>query len=185
MQELSMNVLDVAENSVAAGSTLTEITVAIDTAAKKLVITIADNGRGMSEETLQRVTDPFYTTRTTRHVGLGLPFFKQDAEAADGSFSIRSTPGKGTVVTATFTLGHIDLAPLGDMSGTIISLIQCNPDIDFIYCVQSDGEEFRMDTRELRQILGDVPLSMPEVAVFLRDYLRENTENLLKRSVQI
>ena len=185
MQELSMNVLDVAENSVAAGSTLTTIAVEIDTAAKLLAVTIADNGRGMSGETAKKAVDPFYTTRKTRHVGLGLPFFREAAEAAGGTFSIQSEVGKGTTVRATFTLGNIDLAPLGDMSGTIVSLVQCNPDIDFIYRVKSDGEEFTMDTREVRTILGGVPLSTPEVAVFLRSYLQENTENLLKRSTQI
>ena len=185
MQELSMNVLDVAENSVAAGSTLTTIAVEIDTAGKKLAVTIADNGRGMSQETVKKAADPFYTTRTTRRVGLGLPFFREAAESAGGTFSIRSELGKGTTVSATFALGNIDLAPLGDMSGTIISLVQCNPDIDFIYRVRSDGDTFTMDTRELRAILGDVPLSTPQVAVLLRSYLEENTENLLKRSTQI
>ena len=148
-----MNVLDVAENSVAAGSTLTSITVEIDTAKRLLAVTIADNGKGMDEETVRRVTDPFYTTRTT--------------------------------VRATFTLGHIDLAPLGDMTGTVVGLVQCNPKIDFVYRVVADGEEFCMDTREVRGILEGVPLSTPEVAVFLRGYLQENTENLLKRSTLI
>ena len=180
-----MNVLDVAENSVAAGSTLTCITVAIDTAAHRLTVTIADNGRGMDAQTVQRVTDPFYTTRTTRKVGLGLPLFREAAEATSDGLTIRSQPGQGTTVEATFTLGHIDLAPLGDLSGTVISLIQCNPQLDFVYRVWSDGEEFTLDTRELREILEGVSLSTPQVAVFLRQYLQEHTENLLKRSTQI
>lgn len=185
MQELSMNVLDVAENSVAAGSKLTEISIEIDSAAKLLAITIADTGCGMSEETVRRVSDPFYTTRTTRKVGLGVPLFREAAESTGGTFSIRSKPGEGTTVRATFTLGNIDLAPLGDMSGTIINLIQCNPDIDFVYRVTADGESFCMDTRELRAILDGVSLSTPQVAVFLRGYLEDNTKELLKRSAQI
>ena len=180
-----MNVLDVAENSVAAGSTLTSITVEIDTAKRLLAVTIADNGKGMDEETVRRVTDPFYTTRTTRKVGLGLPLFREAAEATGGALHIRSQPGRGTTVRATFTLGHIDLAPLGDMTGTVVGLVQCNPKIDFVYRVVADGEEFCMDTREVRDILEGVPLSTPEVAVFLRGYLQENTENLLKRSTLI
>ena len=180
-----MNVLDVAENSVAAGSTLTSITVEIDTAKRLLAVTIADNGKGMDEETVRRVTDPFYTTRTTRKVGLGLPLFREAAEATGGALHIRSQPGRGTTVRATFTLGHIDLAPLGDMTGTVVGLVQCNPNIDFVYRVVADGEEFCMDTREVRGILEGVPLSTPEVAVFLRGYLQENTENLLKRSTLI
>ena len=180
-----MNVLDVAENSVAAGSTLTSITVEIDTAKRLLAVTIADNGKGMDEETVRRVTDPFYTTRTTRKVGLGLPLFREAAEATGGALRIQSQPGRGTTVRATFTLGHIDLAPLGDMTGTVVGLVQCNPNIDFVYRVIADGEEFCMDTREVRGILEGVPLSTPEVAVFLRGYLQENTENLLKRSTLI
>ena len=180
-----MNVLDVAENSVAAGATLTAVTLAIDTAAKRLDLTIADNGRGMPPEVAARVTDPFYTTRTTRKVGLGLPLFREAAEATGGALHIQSQPGRGTTVRATFTLGHIDLAPLGDMTGTVVGLVQCNPKIDFVYRVIADGEEFCMDTREVRGILEGVPLSTPEVAVFLRGYLQENTENLLKRSTLI
>ena len=182
MQELSMHVLDIAQNSVAAGATRIEISVRIDTAARRLTLTIADNGKGMSEEVRRRVTDPFYTTRTTRKVGLGLPFFAQAAKAAQGSLNITSAPGKGTSVVADFQLGHIDLAPLGDMDGTIVGLIQCNPALDFSYNVWADGQTFCMDTRELREQLGEVPLSNVQVAVFLRQYLREHTENLLKRS---
>ena len=128
-----MNVLDVAENSVAAGATLVAITLSIDTAAKRMTLTITDNGKGMPPEMAARVTDPFCTTRKTRKVGLGLPFLKMAAEMTGGALSIESTVGKGTCVTAWFTLGHIDLAPLGDMSATVAGLIQCSPDIDFVY----------------------------------------------------
>ena len=166
MQELSMNVLDVAENSVAAGATLVAITLSIDTAAKRMTLTI---------------TDPFCTTRKTRKVGLGLPFLKMAAEMTGGALSIESTVGKGTCVTAWFTLGHIDLAPLGDMSATVAGLIQCSPDIDFVYTVQADGEQFAADTRELRAVLDGVPLSEPSVALWLREYLAENTEQLLQK----
>ena len=114
-----MNVLDVAENSVAAGATLVAITLSIDTAAKRMTLTITDNGKGMPPEMAARVTDPFCTTRKTRKVGLGLPFLKMAAEMTGGALSIESTVGKGTCVTAWFTLGHIDLAPLGDMSATV------------------------------------------------------------------
>ena len=182
MQELSMNLLDIAQNSVAAGSKLTEITVLIDTARRSLVLRIADCGKGMSEETLRRVTDPFYTTRTTRKVGLGLPLFREAAETAGGKMTIRSKEGVGTTVEASFELGNIDLPPLGDVPGSIVNLVQCNPELDFVFRVESDGETFCMDTREIREILQGVPLSSPEVALFLREYLEEHTENLLKRS---
>ena len=182
MQELSMNLLDIAQNSVAAGSTLTELTVRIDTARRALTLVIADNGKGMSEETLRRVTDPFYTTRTTRKVGLGIPLFREAAETAGGGLTIESKVGVGTTVSATFELGNIDLPPLGDVAGTVVNLVQCNPELDFVFRVESDGEEFCMDTRELREMLDGVPLSTPQVALFLREYLAEHTENLLKRS---
>lgn len=181
MQELSMNVLDIAENSVAAGAKLICITLAADTAQKRLTLTIADDGCGMSADTLARVTDPFCTGRKTRKVGLGLPFLKMAAEMTGGALSIESTVGKGTCVTATFTLGHIDLAPLGDMSATVAGLIQCSPEIDFVYTVTADGERFAADTRELRTVLDGVPLSEPAVALWLREYLAENTEQLLQK----
>ena len=188
-----MNVLDVAENSVAAGATLVAITLAqnsltanatrldilirIDHEKDNLSITLADNGKGMAPDFLKSVTSPFTTTRTTRKVGLGLPFLKMAAEMTGGALSIESTVGKGTCVTAWFTLGHIDLAPLGDMSATVAGLIQCSPDIDFVYTVQADGEQFAADTRELRAVLDGVP----SVALWLREYLAENTEQLLQK----
>ena len=177
-----MNVLDVAENSVAAGAALTHITLAADTKRRLLTLTIADNGRGMSPEMAARVTDPFCTTRKTRKVGLGLPFLKMAAELTGGGLSLTSELGKGTTVTATFTLGHIDLAPLGDMAGTVAGLIQCNPERDFVYTVETDGESFTADTRELREVLDGVSLAEPSVALWVREYLRENTEPILKRS---
>lgn len=182
MQELSMNVLDVAENSVAAGASLTQITLSIDTAQKRLELVIADNGKGMPPEVAARVTDPFYTTRTTRKVGLGLPFLKMAAELAGGGMQLTSAVGEGTTVRAWFTLGHIDLAPLGDMAATVAGLIQCNPDVDFVYTVTADGQCFCADTRELRAILDGVPFSEPSVALWVREYIDENTQPLLKRS---
>ena len=178
-----MHVLDIAQNSVAAGSTLTHISVCIDTRAKKLTLTVTDNGKGMSKELLARVTDPFTTSRTTRRVGLGLPLLKMAAQLTGGDVQITSEVGRGTTVCVWFTLGHIDLAPLGDMSGTMAGLIQCSPDIDFVYTVTADGESFTADTREMRGILGpEVSLAQPEVALWLRGYFTENTQELLKRS---
>ena len=177
-----MNVLDVAENSVAAGAQTTQITLVADTVQRRLTLTIADDGKGMPPEMVKTVTDPFCTTRKTRKVGLGLPFLKMAAELTGGQLSIASEVGKGTVVTAWFTLGHIDLAPLGDMAGTVASLIQCNPARDFVYTVETDGEAFTADTRKLREVLDGVSLAEPAVALWVRDYLRENTEPILKRS---
>ena len=182
MRELSLNVLDIAQNSIAAGAALTEITVEEDTAADRVVLTVRDNGRGMTPEQVRKVSDPFYTTRTTRKVGMGIPLFRMAAEMAGGGLSIESVPGKGTVVTATFVRSHIDRMPLGDMTGTVVALIRMNPDRDFRYVRKWNGREFAVDTRELREILGDVPLDTPEVADWIDAYIREQTEAILAPS---
>lgn len=177
-----MNVLDIAQNSVAANATLIEIMVDINPLQNLLTLIISDNGKGMSEEMICQVTDPFCTSRKTRKVGLGLPFLKMAAEMTGGTLHITSTVGVGTKVTATFGLRHIDLAPLGDMTGTITTLVQCRPDIDFVYTTKADNGEFICDTREMREILGEVSFAEPTVALWLRDYLFENTNHILKRS---
>lgn len=177
-----MNVLDIAQNSVAAGASLIEISLRINSPQKRMILTIADNGSGIPPELVARVTDPFCTSRSSRRVGLGLPFLKMAAELTGGSLHLESQVGRGTTVSAEFTLGHIDLAPLGDMSATLSGLIQCNPERDFIYTVEADGECFCADTREMRGLLDGVSLAEPEVALWVRDYLEENTHHLLKRS---
>lgn len=174
MRELSLNVMDVAQNSISAKATLIEIAQKADSTAGTLVITISDNGCGMTAEQVQSVTNPFYTTRTTRSVGLGVPLFKMACEMTGGSFSIVSEPGRGTAVTAKFITGHIDMTPAGDMSETILLLITCNPDIDFTYTNERDSGGYTLDTRELREALGgEVPLNDPGVAAWIRAYLAE------------
>ncbi len=174
MPEISLHILDVAENSVRAGASLVKIEVLADTARNTLSITIADNGCGMSTEQVARVEDPFFTTRSTRKVGLGVPFFKQAAEATGGSFSIRSQEGKGTVTEAVFVLDSIDRMPLGDMTATIHTLVTCHEDMDFCYRYSHDGREFVLDTRQMKEILGNVSLRSPEVSGFIKEYLDTN-----------
>ena len=176
MTELSLNVLDVAQNSVKAGATLIEISVLSDTAKDRLVIIIKDNGCGMTAEQVSRVTDPFYTTRTTRKVGLGVPFYKFAAESTGGSFSIHSEVGVGTTVTAEFVISHIDRMPLGDMTETMRSLITLNGNIDFLYRYKVDDREFTLDTREFREVLGGIPFDNPGVSEYIKEYLKENKE---------
>lgn len=180
LQELSMNVLDIAENSIRAKAGLVEIVVEQDTAANRETLVIRDDGKGMDAEMVARVTDPFCTTRTTRKVGLGLPFLKMAAEMAGGGLLIDSVPGKGTTVQATFQLDSIDLMPLGDMGSTIAALVQTNPDTEFAYTFRKDGKEFVFTTQEVRAILGDVPLSEPAVALFIRDYITEHMDIVRK-----
>lgn len=178
MTEISLNVLDVAENSVRASASLVEITVAADSAADTLTVIIKDNGCGMTKEQTNKVEDPFFTTRTTRRVGLGIPFFKYAAESTDGSFAIQSEQGEGTTVTAVFGLSHIDRMPLGDMTGTIYTLITFNTHIDFLYMYSFDDRSFKLDTREFKELLGDVPLDAPEVGAYIKEYLIENKKEV-------
>lgn len=174
MTEISLNVLDVANNSIRAGADLIEILVKVHRELDILKIVIADNGCGMTDEQLKKVEDPFFTTRTTRKIGLGVPFFKMAAESTGGSFHIVSTVGEGTVVTAKFKLSHIDRMPLGDMNSTIHTLITLNTQIDFVYCYKFDDKQFTLDTREFREILNDVPLNSPEVSSYIKAFLDEN-----------
>ena len=178
MKELSLNILDITYNSIKAKAKLIEITVSESMAKNTVEIEIKDNGCGMDEEFLRNVTDPFVTTRTTRKVGLGIPLFKQSAEDADGSFSIRSKVGEGTVISASYRLDHLDRAPIGDMSGTIVSLIQANDQIHFVYCHHTDQGTFVLDTDELHAQLGDVPLSEPAVLSWIGEYINENLDDI-------
>lgn len=177
MRELSLNVMDVAQNSITAGAALIEIRLLQDTARNTLTIAILDNGKGMDDETLAQVTNPFYTTRTTREVGLGVPLFKMASEMTEGAFSICSQKGEGTKVEAVFRTDHIDMTPVGNMAETVVLLITCNPGIDFVYHKEVDGRAFTLDTRELREILGEeVALSEPDVVLWIREYLREQEQ---------
>ena len=176
MRELSLNVLDIAQNSISAGASEVEITVEEISSASKLTIIIKDNGGGMDEETVRNVMDPFYTTRTTRKVGMGVPLFKMAAEMTGGSLNIESAVGKGTQLTAVFFTDHVDFTPLGDIDSTVVTLITMNTNINFIYALKVDEKEFRLSTNQLKEILGDVPLDMPEIVMWLKDYLKEQTE---------
>ena len=173
MKELSLNILDITENSVKAGATLTEIS--ITESENKLVISIKDDGCGMSEDIVRSVVDPFYTTRTTRKVGMGVPLFKMAAEQTGGKLEIVSDTGEdhGTTVTAYFYKDHLDFTPLGDVISTVTTLIQGHPDTDFLFTHLIDGKEIRLDTRELRAVLEGVPLNTYDVLEWIRGYLEE------------
>ena len=174
MPELSLNILDVTQNSVTAGANLIKINISASTADDRLTISISDNGCGMTEEQVKNVTDPFFTSRTTRKVGLGIPFFKMAAELTGGGFRIESKVGEGTTTTAVFGLSSIDRMPLGDLPGTMTALIGPSPEIDFVLTMDFDGKGFVMDTRQFREILGGISLSEPEVLTYIRDYVKEN-----------
>jgi signal transduction histidine kinase len=178
MRELSLNVMDVAQNSVRAEADLVRITVEESDKEDRLTIVIADNGCGMTEDQVRQVIDPFFTTRTTRKVGLGVPLFKLSAEQTGDSFDIQSKVGEGTTTTASYVKSHVDMTPLGDINSTVKILIQCNPQIDFIFTHSADKGSFTLDTRELREVLGDVSLDTPDVLEWIGQYLEENTQNI-------
>jgi hypothetical protein len=170
--------MDIAENSVAAGATEVHISVVEDRAKNLLRVSIRDNGRGIPEDRLDQVLDPFYTTRTTRRVGLGLSLFREASRRCDGKFRLQSKEGKGTEVSASFRLDHIDLAPLGDMASSMTSLIMGNPLVDFTYAHERDGKGFQIDTREIKGRLEEVPITHPEVIQTIGESIRESLQDL-------
>ena len=177
MKELSLNVLDIAMNSVKARASLVKIEILEDT--ETLSIIISDNGCGMKKDFLKGVTNPFCTTRTTRKVGMGIPLLKLQAEQTGGSFSITSRheseypDSHGTKTKALFYKNHIDMTPLGDIVESITTLIQGNPDIDFLFIHKIDEKEINLDTRQMREILGDIPLNSVEVLGWAAETLHE------------
>lgn len=173
MRELSLHILDVVQNSIAAEATLVQIRIEEDTERDRLVIEIEDNGKGMDPDMVRKVTDPFVTSRTTRKVGLGLSLFKAAAESCDGYFEIESEVGKGTRVKAVFRHSHIDRVPLGNMVDTVYSLIVLNPDVDIVYSHGVDGRHWVLDTRDVKRQLDLDTLSHPEVLNWVREYLVE------------
>lgn len=180
MKELSLNVLDVAKNSVRAGASLVEILIATDEAGW-LTLVINDDGCGMSEETVKGVTDPFYTTRSTRKVGMGLPLLKMAAEQTGGSLKIVSCddPEKsGTRIEARFDTNSIDCMPMGDIASTVCILIAGSPEIDFDFEHTLPGGSITLKTKELREVLGGVSLAEPEVQQWMREYLEEQYASL-------
>ena len=178
MQDFSLHILDIAENSIGAGAKRIEIKIVEDINKDVLTIEIKDDGKGMSEEMVNKVLDPFVTTRTTRRVGLGLSLFAQAARACNGEVHIESELNKGTRLLGTFQLSHIDLKPWGSMVDTLITLIVGNPEIDFFYQHKKDGFEYTLDTEMVKKELGEVPIFNPEVIKVLRDDLKNNLNQL-------
>ena len=178
MNEISLHILDITENSVTAGASLIFIKITENEETNNYEVVISDNGKGIAPEMLDKVTDAFVTSRTTRKVGLGLPLFKQNAEQTGGSFNIQSVVGKGTATTAIFKLNNIDRPPLGDMSGTMTILAGMNPEIDFVYEHTVNDQSYVFDTREVKQVLDDVPISNLGVRKYIKEMIDENLKEL-------
>lgn len=173
MKELALHILDVAENGITAGADRICITVEEDRAKNRMIIIIEDNGQGVPEDVMKRITDPFYTTRTTRRVGLGLSLFENTARQCDGSMTVASEPGQGTRVTATFAHDHIDRPPLGDMAGTLMTLVYSNPEGNIAYRYRSEGEKIVIDTQAVREQFGNRPITDPLVFRHLMDQIKQ------------
>lgn len=178
MEDISLHILDIAENSVAAGATLITITLVEDKGRDLLSLDIEDNGRGIPAAVISQVLDPFYTTRTTRTVGFGLSLLSQSAREAGGEISIHSVEGTGTRVSASFQNSHIDRKPLGNMADTFSVLIAGNPDVDFTIACSLNGRAFLLDTRRIREDLGGIPLNSPDVMAAIRSHLQESLAGL-------
>ncbi len=169
MEDLSLHILDIAENSITAGADRIVIRVVEEIKKNLLLIEISDNGKGMNGEMLKHACDPFYTTRTTRRVGLGIPLLAQAARESMGDVNIKTGKGKGTTVTATFRYDHIDRKPLGDIGKTMIVLIASNPDIDFRFEHEKNGNIYILDTSEIKKELDGLPVNTPAVIKIIKD----------------
>jgi hypothetical protein len=188
MKEISLHLLDIAENSAAADSRNISVHVHEDLFHDRFSASVIDDGRGMDSKTVEQVQDPFYTTRTTRSVGLGIPLLKLAAEQAEGSFSLQSKPGNGTWVEAEFRHSHIDRMPLGDLSSTFLTLLISHPQIEwtFLYRVSDQNgksRDFLFESAELMSELGDVSLTEPEVLTFLRSIFEEGIAEVALHTV--
>ncbi|MBQ7304663.1 MAG: sensor histidine kinase [Clostridia bacterium] len=173
MRDLSLHLLDLAQNSIKAGASLVTIRMTVDENGW-LTFEMIDDGCGMTPELLVRVTSPFATTRTTRKVGLGIPMMMENAQRAGGDLTIESQVGKGTTLTVTYDTRNIDSLPMGDLAGTILSLILVNPDRpDFLFEGKSPTGEGSFDTREVRAVLAGVPLNEPAVTAWMKEALEE------------
>jgi hypothetical protein len=173
VRELALHLLDIAENSVAAGAKNVTVAVEEDTRTDRLILSVEDDGRGMDEKMAVAVLDPFVTSRTTRKVGLGLPLLKAAAEACNGGLTLTSKVGEGTRVVCEFQWSHIDRMPLGDVAGTVLALVIGTPQVHWVYRHRANDETFDFDDQPIKETLGDVPLTEPDILSFIRATLQD------------
>ena len=174
MKDLAMHIMDILQNSTRAGATEITLDVIEDAHKDTLTLRFIDNGCGMDEETLSKVLNPFFTTRTTRKVGLGLSLLKQNAEQTGGFLDITSQKGVGTTVTAVFGLTNIDRPPMGDLAGGFVLTASAYPNIRFILNYQRDDLNYKFDTQEVLEILDGISIQEPEVIQYLTEMIAEN-----------
>ena len=184
MKELSLHILDIAENSVRADARTITIDIEEDSQNNLLSIKIQDDGKGMDAEMVAQITDPFITSRTTRKVGLGIPFLKAAAEACNGHFTIQSIPGEGTGVETSFELDHIDRMPMGDIQSTFLSLLVGYPSVRWIFKYGIDGQQFLMDSQPIHEILGNISFSDPIVLKYLKKEINDGIQKINNIHIQ-
>jgi len=178
MKDIAEHILDITQNSITAKATEIKISIVESVLKNTFELIISDNGIGMSEELIKKVIDPFYTSRTTRKVGLGIPLLKQNAELTGGGFFIKSEVGIGTNITAIFVNDSFDMLPFGDLAGTLVLLVSSNPTLDFTYSHSTDKATYVFDAKEIKVVLGDVPLTNSEVRQYLKEMIKENLEEI-------
>jgi hypothetical protein len=178
LKELSLHILDIAENSVNAGATKIEILVVENLNKDELFINIKDNGKGMDPEKLKNISDPFITSRTTRKVGLGIPFLKAAAEACEGSLEITSERGVGTEVKVRFKLSHIDRMPLGDLQSTLLNLLIGYPKVHWVFDYSLNDKTYSLNDQPIKEVLQEIPLSDPQVIGYLKNEIANGFESV-------
>ncbi len=179
MKELALHILDIVQNATRAGATEVHISICENVQNNMYHIAITDNGLGMSEEVQNKVLDPFYTTRTTRKIGLGLPLLYQNARLAEGDIQIDSQPNKGTSIKAWFKHDHLDRLPAGDIPGTLMLIFQGNPHVRFVYSHNTDKGQFVFDTKQIKNALEcNDPWNVPDYRKLLIDYIYQGIKGI-------
>lgn len=182
MNEISLHIIDIIQNSLSAGASLIRVIIVEDLSQNLLTVSIIDNGKGMTQEQIERLDDPFFTSRTTRRVGMGIPLFRQSAEQSGGDLVVTSKPGEGTTVKASFLNDHIDRPPMGDIANTMVLMISANPDKDFVFEYVYNSCSYIFDTVEIKVVLEELPLNDPAVIRMLTEMITENIRDLKTQS---
>jgi anti-sigma regulatory factor (Ser/Thr protein kinase) len=178
VKELSLHILDIVQNSIKAGASLIELYIVENSAENIFSIKVKDNGCGMNEETVKNVVNPFFTTRTTRKVGLGLPLLQEAALRCNGTFDIQSEKGVGTSVFCTFDRDSIDRAPLGDISSTIMTIVNSLENCELIYIHVLDDKDYEFSTMKVKEILEEINLKSYDILLWIKEYIEESSKKL-------
>ena len=178
MKNVALHILDLAENSVRAKARMVQVTIKEDPGNDLYLLSVEDDGEGMDEEEKAKATDPFYTSRSTRKVGLGLPLIKQNAERTGGSFALFSEPGKGTKLEAKFVMSHPDRLPLGEIDEVLVLLAVSSPQMHLVYKHETMKGSYLFDTEIIKEIIGDFQDINMEIRNFLREMIIENLKEI-------